>query len=526
MKNFTRRNFVKVLGGTWGTLTLATLAGCGGNGQTSQDTSATSNGPVSGGKATISYKDPADTMFLPASSTTLDRFYASPALESLGRLDTEGNTTPWLAESFTIDKDALTLTVGVREGINFSDDTPCDAEAIAWNLQQYVDNGHASELDNPTSIEATDAKTVVVHYDTWSNDWDNVIGQCYISSKDAYEKNGKEWAATNPVGTGPFVINGFTAGTSISYKRNDNYRIEGQPYLDEIEFAIITDVNTQIASLQNGEVNALITQDLTALQTLEQQGFKDQGSGSAEQTDIMYFMFNSKDTSKPCGDIRVREAIMHSIDWENVAKSLTGGLGYALNQFATEDSWAYNPDVKFYEFDPEKGKELLAEAGYPDGFELKIYATSAYEEIATTLQSCVSQIGIEGKIEILDSSVMASMQKEDSIDGLVAGRGSGKMDFLNNYIRLYSRNGIKNHGILLCPDDYEQALANAKAAETIDEKKKWEREASKMLVETYIMLSPLAAISKGYFMTEGFNDTNLGQVTFQQWTPEAAYMAQ
>lgn len=518
---------MKIMGAGWGTLTLAGLAGCSGGNDaaTSGSSAAPTSGPAKGGKAVISYKDSADTMFLPASSTTLDRFYASPALESLGRLDKDGNTEPWLAEALDVDKDALTLTITLRDGVKFSDGSDCNAEAVAWNLQQYVDNGHASELDNPTSFETPDDKTVVVHYDTWNNDWDNVIGQCRVCSKQSFDENGQEWAATHPVGTGPFVIDDFVAGTSISYKRNDDYRIEGQPYLDEIEFSIITDVNTQIASMQNDEVNGLITQDMTAIQTLEGSGFENVSANGPEQNDIMYFLFNSLDTSKPCGDIRVREAIMHCIDWENVASSLTGGLGKACNQFALEGSWAYNPDVKFFEYDPEQGMQLLSDAGFPDGFDIDIYTISNNEPIATALQSCLSEIGITGNIQVVDSSVLASMQEADSIDGIVIGRGSSKMDFLNNYIRLYSKEGIKNHGIMLCPDDYEQALANAKAAETTDEKKKWEQEASKMLVETYIMLCPMASVPTGYFVSAGFTDHELGQTIFEQWAPEAAYFA-
>lgn len=149
---------------------------------------------------------------------------------------------------------------------------------------------------------------------------------------------------------------------------------------------------------------------------------------------------------------------MHCIDWEPVAKALSGGLGEASNQFATKDSWAYNPEAEFYEYDVELAKSMLAEAGYPDGFETTIYTISRDKDTAVALQAALSQINIRAKVEVIDNSLMASMQKEDDINGIVIGKGAGQMDFTNNYIRLYSSQGIKNHGIMLRPKEYEDAL--------------------------------------------------------------------
>ncbi len=124
-----------------------------------------------------------EDIFMPQSTSTGDWFAAEPVLEQLGRSDEEGNYVPWLAEKFETDADNLTFTITLRDGVKFSDGSPCDAEAVAWNIQQYVDNGKASEVCNPKSIEVVDEKTVKITFDEWANNWDSAIGAVFISSK-------------------------------------------------------------------------------------------------------------------------------------------------------------------------------------------------------------------------------------------------------------------------------------------------------------------------------------------------------
>ena len=143
-----------------------------------------------GGSLTIAIPQLHNTFFMPQSTTTSDRFGAQPVLESLGRADTEGNYFPWLAEEFVTDPDNLTFTIKLRDGVKFHDGSVCDGEAVAWNIQQYIDNGKASEIGTPKEVKVVDDLTVQIQYDEWANNWDNVIGDIYICSKEAYEKNG------------------------------------------------------------------------------------------------------------------------------------------------------------------------------------------------------------------------------------------------------------------------------------------------------------------------------------------------
>lgn len=207
-----------------------------------------------GGDLKIAIPQFQKTFFMPQSTSTGDWFAAEPVLEQLGRSDEEGNYVPWLAEKFETDADNLTFTITLRDGVKFSDGSPCDAEAVAWNMQQYVDNGKASEVCNPKSIEVVDEKTVKITFDEWANNWDSAIGAVFISSKKAYDDNGEEWCKTHAIGTGPFIMDEFVTDNKVTYHKNPDYRITGQPYLDTLEIDMMSDVNTMMSAMLNKEV--------------------------------------------------------------------------------------------------------------------------------------------------------------------------------------------------------------------------------------------------------------------------------
>ncbi len=492
--------------------------------QTSEEQTTAETKEGKGGSVVIAIGTPQQTFFMPQSSSTGDRFGVQPILEPLGRVDSKGDYSPWLAEEFIVDDDALTFTIKLRKDVYFQDGSICDADAVVWNIEQYIQNGKASEIGSPKSVEKTDDLTVVIQYDKWANDWENVIGNIYISSKEAYEKNGAEWCKIHAVGTGPFVLDTYVADTKITYKKNENYRIEGLPKVDTLEIDFIKDNNTIVSALLNKEINvAMKLNNEQAINTITAAGFERIGNKNANSAGIKHIIWNSKSDKHPMGDLKVRQAVMHAIDWDNVAKALSGGLGEATPLFCTKDSWAYNPEAEFYEYDLDLAKSMLAEAGYPDGFETTIYAISSNVDVATAFQACLDQIGIKAEISVLDSSVLASMQKEDDIDGFIAGSGAAQMDFVNNYIRLYSSEGIKNHGIMLRPAEFEEPLFAARAAKTVEEKKAQLQKASKALVQDYVMITPLAVVYSQSFGEPGLKDTGISEADMSQWTPEAMY---
>ena len=236
-------------------------------------------------------------------------------------------------------------------------------------------------------------------------------------------------------------------------------------------------------------------------------------------------MFCSGDENSPFYDLKVRQAVMHAIDWEGVALSLSGPYGSAVTQFGVPGAWNYDDSVPFYEYDIEQGKALLAEVGYPNGFDTTITTQESTNNIAVLLQAACAEIGINAEIKTLTDADFNAQKAEGVYDyGMITGSGASKLDFTNNYIRLYSSEGVNYQKMMAHPEDYETALFGAREAETLDEKKELLKEASRLLVYDYALIIPMAAIFPGAYTHGEVMDSGLSQTVGVQWSPEAMYL--
>lgn len=476
---------------------------------------------ASGGSVTICYPDILTTCFLPFSSSTGDRFSVAPAIESLGRTDIEGNVSGWLADSFTVDQENLTVTIKLKEGIQFSDGSDFNADAVIWNFDKMVEGGKASELGSPVSYEKIDDYTIVVTYDQWANNWETVLSQVYIYCPDAFEENGEDWAAINAVGTGPYIMTEYVKEDHISYEKNPNYWIEGKPYLDELNIVFMTDITTQQAAFMNGEIDMISTNDATLTQILTDAGFENIAAQAPDLGAIKYIMFASGVEDSPFHDLKVRQAVSHAIDWDGYVYSLTGNLGIKVSQFGVPGAWSYDESVELPAYDVELAKQLLAEAGYPDGFDTTISTISSNNNIAVLLQASLAEIGINAEINVMETSAFNAEKAEGTYDGgIITGQGASQLDFTNNYIRLYSTQGINYLNMMDHPADYEEALFGARAATDLDEKKALLKDASRMLASDYCLILPMAATFSTCFSNDRVADSGIYQSTAVIWTPE------
>lgn len=482
--------------------------------------------PVYGGNLTVlgfQY----NTFFLPYSTTTSDRFNAAPAIESLGRRDPEtGDTIPWLCKEFVTDAEALTLTLKLQEGVKFSDGTDFNADAVIWNFQTMVDYGKASELVNPVSFTAVDEYTVLIQYDAWANTWADTVGEVRIYSPTAFEENGADWAAIHPVGTGAFVMSEFVQDSHITYVRNDNYWREGEPYLDSITVQFITDTTTQLAAFQQGELDVLRNPNSAGITQLKDK-YENVASAAPDLAGITYMMFCSAQEDSPFSDLNVRLAVMHAVDWNDMAEGIYDGLGAATPLFAVPGAWSYDEEVEIYSYDPELSKQLLTEAGYANGFNTTITINSenaANETCATILQAYLSMVGINAEVKKLTNADFNAQKAEGTYDlGIMVNNGSSKLDFTANYIRLYSSEGSNYKNMMLMPEDYETALFGARAAKTLDEKKTLLKEAARLFSHDYALVVACGYQPAYCYVQSGVHDTGVCSTTAESWTPECAW---
>lgn len=343
--------------------------------------------------------------------------------EPLFWINGEGGIEWLLATGYEVSEDELTYTFDIREGVTFHDGSELDEEVVAWNLQMAIEGGGLSgwksaEVAGPMKVAVTLDKPNPFFIKANSSK-KNII----IVSKAAYDQYGDEYCRTHPVGTGPFVFDSMEVGVVAKFVRNENYwrkDAEGNqlPYLDGIEVSCISDPTVAAAALVNGEID-IYHGDLDNLkENLETYGMENFKMGVGKfptRVNGIRFMANGRE-AKLFTDKRLRQAVAYAIDGEAVASAFDKDSIYYTEQVSVEGSPDYEENPIVYGYDPEKAKALLAEAGYPNGFdiELNIDTTPFAAKAAKLYQHYLGQVGIN--VEILSYATAERNEIQDRED--------------------------------------------------------------------------------------------------------------
>ena len=245
---------------------------------------------------------------------------------------------------------------------------------------------------------------------------------------------------------------------------------------------------------------------------------------------LTYMMFCSGDERSPFYDVNVRLAVMHCIEWDDMAEVLGGAIGHPTPLFAVPGSWAYDDTVELYSYDLDEAKRLLTEAGYPNGFNTTITindSSDAINNAAVMLQAYMSTIGINAEVKKLTSADFNAEKAEGTYDlGIMINGGASKKDFTANYIRLYSSEGVNYKNMMAKPADYEEALFGARAATTQEEKETLLKKAARLLAHDYALVVSLCYTTPVAYGHDGIHGTGISETTSEAWTPNSAWKAQ
>jgi peptide/nickel transport system substrate-binding protein len=329
-----------------------------------------------------------------------DTLFSMPCAERLVDWDEKGDFIGQLAESWEGDPKNNTFTWHLRRGVNFHDGTPFNAEALKWNYQMQIDAGRLPDRELVKSLEVLDEHTLRMYLTEYSIMAPFSYGFSPQFSPTAFKNNGgKEWARLHPVGTGPFKLADFKRDTSIRYERNENYWRQGYPLLDAMEIRFVPDPVTSAMMMEAKEADVWL-EALTAKSAveLERKGFKvNWGIGM-----VWNLLPNSSNPKSPLNNKKVREAIECAVDRPTMAKMLGFGKYEPLAQIVPSASIAYVPGYDPRPYSPEKAKQLLAEAGYPNGFETKLLLLESDRDIGTAIQSYLAAVGIKLELDLAD----------------------------------------------------------------------------------------------------------------------------
>jgi len=325
-------------------------------------------------------------------------------LDTLVTLDANQNLQPSLAETWEVSEDGLTLSFTLRDGVMFSNGRDLTADDVVYTYNRVLDpetgSGSSWKLGGVTDISAADESTVVFSLENPNPGLLTKLAVDKTMGIIARENVEDGSISTQPMGTGPFMITDFQPGVQILLERNPNYWQAGLPYLDAVEIRIISDESVRRSALVSGDVDWAISipsQSVEELKSRDDVIVDDTPAGS-------YWYIGLNTGRDPVSDAKVRQAISYAINRDQIVQAATFGIAQAT-QDPIPSSSAWNFEYMPYEQSLDKAKELLAEAGVEDGFELEIMPTTQYEEsirIAQVLQAQLAPLGISASIRTLE----------------------------------------------------------------------------------------------------------------------------
>lgn len=433
--------------------------------------------------------------------TTLDPYDASDTLsqnvvksfyEGLFGFDKDMKLVNVLAEGYDVSADGLEYTIRLKKGVNFSDGTPFNAAAVKANFDRVTNpENHLTRYQLYRNIDATevvDEHTVKFRlkqpFSAFINQLAHPSGAMICPNT---LKLSKKDIAFNPCGTGPYLLDKYNPAEFLVVKKNPNYWQKGLPKLDSISFRPVLEDATRVAMLRTGEAHfADVVPAEQAVRLKDTKGVVVEAAPSIVQRQIYL-----NHTKKPFNDLRVRQALNYGLDKNAMVKVLYKGFAAPATGVAPEGI-DFAKQFGEWPYDPKKAKELLAEAGYPNGFSATLWAasnSSANQKMLQFLQQQYARIGVKLQVRALETgqrvSLVQSVGPEKSTMQMMAwgwSASTGELDWVLRPLLATSSfpPANSNYGYYSNPK-LDDALIKALATTDRDEKAKIYGEAQEML---------------------------------------------
>ena len=420
-------------------ITLAALicTACGDGSTGDQAANADFGEPVQGGTAVVSRVSDFDS-FNQFTSTDYDtgQVLRYMLFMPLVRLDEEMNYQPYLAESMELSEDGRALTFRLREGINWHDGTPVTADDVVWSAEMYMNPDLAfanlQYFQFVESVEKVDDRTVTFHFNAAHSDaladfleWEP-MPRHLLADVGPVEMRTAPFNR-DPVGNGPFRFVSWTPNQEAVFEANPDFAL-GRPRLDRVVFRIIPEQTTELSELLTGRldmIRGVQPSEAGRLRTTEGVRLLTYPSRS-----YAYLAWNTKDPL--FADERVRQALTMGIDRQRIVDALLFGFGRVAVSDVLPFQWQFIEDFEPWPFDPDRARQLLAEAGWTDSdgdgvldkdgrpfrFTLETnQGNDLREDIIVIAQSNLSGVGIDVQPRLAEWNTLTDRLKQKVVSG-------------------------------------------------------------------------------------------------------------
>src|SRR5690606_19916022 len=348
--------------------------------------------------------------------------------DGLMRYDYEStDVVPNLAESIEVNEDATVFTFHLHQGVTFHDGEPLTAHDVKYSFERVLDPATASPLtwvledtgivgveefvngdvDEVIGIEVLDDHTVRI---SLVRPYAMVLPHLAMPAAHivpehvAAQLDEGEDMSGNPIGTGPFILEERLADAHRTLRANEAY-FAGRPNIGGVQYRVITDPLIAWEEFNAGNLDASGIPSALFLDVVNDPAYADVIQ-TTDELAVFYFALNQR--VEPLDDVRVRRAIAMAIDRQAIIDGPYNGTDQLANAPIPPGLAGHDPDIEPIPYDPEGAKRLLAEAGYPDGFDMEIWSTRAEVTVAVTelIQFFLSEVGINATINQVDFGVL------------------------------------------------------------------------------------------------------------------------
>jgi peptide/nickel transport system substrate-binding protein len=389
--------------------------------------------------------------------------------------------TPLLAESYT-QPDPKTILFKLRQGVKFHDGSEWNADVAKWNLLRMKDHPKSGSKDNVRSLDTVD---VVDKYTIKFNMkgpsaaalpllTTSANGRPMMMSKEAYDKNGEEAMARKLIGTGPFELPEWSTGDKQVYKKFAGYwqkGVDGQPkpYLDGLEVHWRADPTVALLEMKAGTqhfLTGVLAKDITTVQSSPDMELFQPAEWAAN---LKMLGLNQKEG--PFKDnLKLRLAAQYAIDREAIAKTMGGPTGFPATSIIAEGQVGWSKDIPAYQFDLNKAKQMMTEAGFPNGFDFNMQVISRQPDLpqAEVVKSMLDKAGFRTKIDPIERIAWLAKMAANNYEATTYSVNLEVDPYLTLAFR-YSCEGKANFASW-CNPKFDQCLEDSQLAKNDDER--------------------------------------------------------